>query len=270
MTLYLIGLGLNDEKDITLRGLELVKKAKAVYLESYTAVLHCDKEKLESLYGRKIVTADRELVEKNGEDIVKSALKEDIAFLVVGDPVSATTHTDILLRAIKQGVKVEVVHNASVMTAVGIIGLQLYKYGRTTSTVFPQEGWTVETHYDVIKENKERGLHTLCLLDIKTREPSKENLKRGQDSNVFAEKPMFMTVNEAIQNLLDIESRRRDGIFTEKTICVGCARLGSAGMKIKAGPAKLLLKENFGGPMHCLVVPGKLHFVEEEALEFWK
>jgi diphthine synthase len=270
MTLYLIGLGLHDEKDITLRGLEIVKKANKVYLESYTAVLHCNHDRLEKLYGREVILAGREIVEKRGDDIVRDASKEDIAFLVVGDPVSATTHTDLLLRAIKQGISVEVVHNASVMTAVGIIGLQLYKYGRTTSIVFPQEGWEVEMHYNVIKENKEKGLHSLCLLDIKTDEPSKENLRKGKSGRDSAEKPRFMTVKEAIQNLLDIESRRKEGVFTEKTICVGCARLGSSGMKIKAGPAKMLLKEDFGGPMHCLVIPGNLHFVEEESLELWK
>lgn len=270
MTLYLIGLGLNDENDITLRGLDLVRKAGTVYLENYTAVLQCSKETLEELYGKKVILADRELVEKKGEEIVEKASNGNVALLVVGDPVSATTHTGLLLRAIKKGIKVEVVHNASAMTAVGIIGLQLYKYGRTTSIVFPQEGWTVEAHYDVIKENKEKGLHTLCLLDIKTRELSKENMKKCNKCRDLAENPRFMTVNEAIKNLLEIENRRKEGIFTEETICVGCARLGSTGMKIKAGPAKLLLKEEFGGPLHCLVVPGKLHFVEEEALELWK
>lgn len=44
--LYLVGLGLADEKDITVRGLEIVKKAERVYLEAYTAVLLVDKEVL--------------------------------------------------------------------------------------------------------------------------------------------------------------------------------------------------------------------------------
>jgi hypothetical protein len=37
--LYLIGLGLGDEKDITLRGLEAVKKCEKVYMEAYTSLL---------------------------------------------------------------------------------------------------------------------------------------------------------------------------------------------------------------------------------------
>jgi diphthine synthase len=267
MTLYLIGLGLHDEKDITIRGKEIVRKSSKVYLEDYTAVLHCGKGALEREYGKKIEQAGRTLVENHGDEIIDMAGKEDVAFLVAGDPVSATTHTDLLLRAAKKGVRFEVVNNASVMTAVGIVGLQLYKYGRTTSIVFSQEGWEVEAHYDAIKENKERGLHTLCLLDIKTGEPSKESLKRGKGP---AEKPRFMTVNEAIKSLLDIEKKRKEGVFTEETLCAGCARLGAPDYKIKAGTAKRLLNEDFGGPMHCLIVPGKLHFVEQEALELWK
>lgn len=46
--LYLVGLGLADEKDITVKGLEVVKKAERVYLEAYTAVLLVEKDVLVS------------------------------------------------------------------------------------------------------------------------------------------------------------------------------------------------------------------------------
>ena len=41
--LYLIGLGLSDETDITVKGLEIVKKCSRVYLEAYTSILLVDK-----------------------------------------------------------------------------------------------------------------------------------------------------------------------------------------------------------------------------------
>ena len=268
MTLYIIGLGLNDEKDITLKGLELIKKCSKIYLEGYTSILHCSKEDLEKLYGKTVVLADRDLVEKGGDDMVLEAKESDIAFLVAGDPVSATTHLDLFIRAKKEGVSVEIIHNASVLNAIGVVGLQLYKYGRTASIVFPQEDWKVEAHYDVVKDNMQIGLHTLCLLDIKTCEPSTEELKKEQPAKF--EKPRFMTVGEGIRSLLDIETKRGEGVFTDETLCVGCARLGSPDMQIKVGTAKKLLDEDFGGPLHCLIVPGKLHFMEEEALELWK
>jgi diphthine methyl ester synthase len=44
--LYLVGLGLADETDITIKGLEIVKTADRVYLEAYTSILLVPKEKL--------------------------------------------------------------------------------------------------------------------------------------------------------------------------------------------------------------------------------
>jgi diphthine synthase len=268
MTLHMIGTGLGDAKDITVKGLEIVKKSKLVYLESYTSMLYCSKETLEKAWGKKLILADRDMVEKGCEEILTQASKDDVTFLVVGDPLSATTHMDLYIRAKKKGIEVDIVNNASILTAVGIAGLELYKYGKTTSIVFPQEGWNVETYYDVVMQNKKQGLHTLCLLDIKTKEPDKKELLKEIPNGY--EKPRFMTVNEAIQCLLDVEKKRKKKAFTGQTLCVGCARLGSDKFKIKAGKANDIIKEEFGGPLHCLIIPGKLHFMEEEALSLWK
>ena len=62
MVLYIVGLGLGDEKDITIRGLECVKKCKVLYLEYYTSILGIDHVKLEAFYGVPIVLADRTMV----------------------------------------------------------------------------------------------------------------------------------------------------------------------------------------------------------------
>lgn len=269
MTLYLIGIGLNDEKDVTVRGINIIRNSKKTYLENYTSLLNCNKKTLEKEYKKKIVLADRALVESEENNIIQEAKKANIAFLVVGDPMSATTHIDLMLRARKEGVAVEVVHNASILTAIGMAGLDLYKYGRTVSIVFKQENWVVESYYDMIKENKNRGLHTLCLLDIKKGEKTKKYAKKAGEENKNKEINRFMTVNEAIKNLLEIEQKRKERVFTKKTVCVGCARLGSTSEKIKAGTAEKLLKEDFGKPLHCLLIPGKLHFMEEEALKLW-
>ncbi len=102
--LYLIGLGLADEKDITFKGLEAVKKCKMLYLESYTSRLSCSKEALEKFYGKKIQLANREFVE-NAEQLLKEAKAENVALLVIGDPLCATTHWDILQRAKEQKIK---------------------------------------------------------------------------------------------------------------------------------------------------------------------
>ena len=250
MTLYMIGIGLNDEKDITVKGLELVRNADVVYLESYTSKLNCSVKDLEKLYKKKIIEADRNLIENNSDKILNNAKSKKTVLLVIGDVFSATTHLDLMLRAKEKKIKVEVVNNTSILTAVGIIGLELYKFGKTTSMPYFEESFKAETPYEVIKENLKQGLHTLVLLDIKT------------DEN------RFMTVNEALSQLLEIEKKRKEKVITENSKVIGCARLGG-NYKIKYGSVKDLLKEDFGKPLHCLIVPGKLHFIEEEALKLY-
>ena len=70
-------------------------------------------------------------VEQNSDEILSGADAADVAFLVVGDPYGATTHSDLALRAVEKGIKVKAIHNASIMNAVGCVGLQLYNYGET-------------------------------------------------------------------------------------------------------------------------------------------
>jgi diphthine synthase len=252
MALFLIGIGLGSADGITIRGLELAKKADKVYLESYTGIVPELKE-LESLLGKKIILADRELVEQKAEKTILQAARDgDVALLVVGDPFAATTHADLVLRAKKANVRVEVVHNASIMSAIGATGLQLYKFGRTASIPFAEKDYLPETPYDILAENQKIGAHTLLLLDLRP------------------EQKKFMTINEAIEYLLKIELKRSQKVFARDTLCVGIARLGKKDQFIKSGKAKDLLNIDFGKAPHCLVVPGSLHFVEEEFLERWK
>jgi diphthine methyl ester synthase len=167
MVFFLIGLGLGDHKDITVRGLECVKTCDHLYLEYYTSVLGVDKAKLEEFYGKPIELADREFVETRAEDIYRQSREGNIALLVVGDPLCATTHVDIILRARQEGIVVEVVHNASVMGAVASCGLPLYQYGYTVSVPWFEGDNRPSSYYERIKYNAAGGMHTLCLLDIK-------------------------------------------------------------------------------------------------------
>ena len=134
------------------------------------------------------------MVETESDEILRDADKENVAFLVVGDPFGcvvyldtypissifprATTHADILLRARALKIPVRVIHNASIMNAVGACGLQLYNFGQTVSLVFFTDTWKPDSFYDRIKENVDLELHTLILLDIKVKEQSEENLAR--------------------------------------------------------------------------------------------
>lgn len=269
MTLNLIGLGLGDEKDISVRGLEIVKRADFVYLENYTSILSVDRKRLEEFYGRSIKIADRDLVEKRAEEmLVLPAKREEVVLLVVGDPFGATTHTDLVLRAHKEGVKVNVVHNASIINAVGVVGLELYKYGKSTSIPFWSKGFEPETPYNIIKENKDHGSHTLCLLDIKVAEPSREDMLKGIERGKRA--PRFMTIKEVLQILLTIEKKRKENVLSESTLVVGVARLGQKDQQIVATTVKELMMIEFNKPLHTLIIPGELQVIEEEALAMWK
>lgn len=161
---YIIGVGLGDCKDITVKGLEIVKKCERVYLEAYTSILTVGVEALEEFYGKKIIIADREVVEQDADDILKGSEDADVTLLVVGDPFGATTHTDLILRAKEKGIKYEVVHNASIMNAIGCTGLQLYSFGETVSIPFWTESWKPDSWMDKIVCNYVRNLHSLCLL----------------------------------------------------------------------------------------------------------
>ncbi|KAK6939350.1 Tetrapyrrole methylase [Dillenia turbinata] len=269
--LYIIGLGLGDEKDITVKGLEAVKKCEKVYIEAYTSLLSFGLSsdglsKLENLYGRSITLADREMVEEKADQILSEALESEVAFLVVGDPFGATTHSDLVVRAKRMGVEVKVICNASVMNAIGICGLQLYRYGETVSIPFFTESWRPDSFYDKIQSNRSLGLHTLCLLDIRVKEPTLESLCRGRKQY---EPPKFMTINTAIEQLLEVEQSRGGSAYNEGTTCVGLARLGSEDQMIVAGSMGQLHTVDFGAPLHCLVIAGNTHPLEEEMLEFY-
>ena len=252
MTLYLIGMGLADEKDITMKGLEAIRKCDKIYLENYTSLLQCTVKDLEQFYGKKIILADRDISEQGGEKIVEEAKKKSIAFLVIGDPFSATTHIELFRLAKIKKIPIEVIHNASILTAIGTTGLQLYKFGKTTSIPFPEKVPNLETPYYNIKENHERGLHTLLLLDIEAQEHK------------------FMAVNQAMDILQKIENRKKENVFNDDTLVVACARLGSENQQIQAGPVGELKRRDFGPAPHCLIVPGKLHFIEEAMLQLWR
>ena len=242
--LYLIGIGLYDEKDITVKGLEAVKNCDLIYLENYTSRLQVPVEKLEEFYGKKIILADRDLVENNFDKIINESKKKNVALLIVGDVVCATTHISMILRLKESKIGYRLIHNSSIFDIVGETGLELYKFGKVTS--IPFENSNVETPYDVLKENGE--LHTLFLLDL---DPANNK---------------FMNFKEAVEYLLRIEEKRKEGIFDDDRLCVVCAALGGERQVIKSGKVMDLMNEVVEVYPQCLIVPGRLHFVEEEFL----
>lgn len=242
--LYLIGLGLSW-KDLSLRALEALKTCDKVYLEAYTSVADFSPLKLSRLLGKKVFPLNRKQVEEE-QDFLKEAESENVALLVFGDPLSATTHIEILRECEKQGVECKVVHAPSVFTAIAETGLSLYKFGKTASIPFWQPNFKPESFFDILEQNQKIGAHTLFLLDLNPAEKK------------------FLTIPEALKLLLKTAKKRNSKVFTEETLCIGCARLGSDKKVIKVGKVKELLREEFGQPPYCLIVPSKLEEYEYE------
>ena len=245
--LVFIGLGLQNG-GMSLAGLREAREADAVYAELYTsAIPHFDVKGLGQKIGKPIKVVTREKVELHPDEILESAKMGKVAFLVPGDPMVATTHIDLRLRAAKAGIQTKIVPAASIASAAaGLAGLQSYKFGRSATVPFPDN--PSQTPYEALAENRARGLHTLLLLDIR------------------AEEGKAMTANEAIEIMLKLEEKLKKQVFTPDTIAVVVARAGSDDVAIKADKAVKLSKLDFGPPPHVLIVPGKLHFVEAEAL----
>lgn len=247
--LTFVGLGLFDEKDISIKGFEEVKNADIVFAEFYTArLVGTSVEKLEKFFGKKIVVLNREETEK-GDKIVDSAKNKNTVFLTAGDPMTATTHVDLRIKAVKERVETFVVHGSSIVTAVsGLLGLQNYKFGRTTTLAYPHGDYFPTSPYEVIRDNKKMGFHTLVLLDIQ------------------ADKNRYMTAGEAIKFLFEMEKIKKENVFDKNSIFCVVARAGSKKPVVRAGTFEDIKDIDFGPPLHSLVVPGRLHFMEVEAL----
>lgn len=172
---------------------------------------------------------------------------------------SATTHMDLAIRARERGIDVKVVHNASIMNACGACGLQLYSFGQTVSIPFFREEWRPDSFYSKIAYNKAGGMHTLALLDIKVKEPDFEAMVMGKKKYL---PPRFMTVNTALEQLLEIEEKKGEGVITRDSMCIGLARVGQDTQKIISGTAAELLDVDFGPPLHSLVLCGEMHELE--------
>jgi diphthine synthase len=247
--LVFAGLGLNDEKGISIKGLEETKTADYVFMELYTSLMpDFSLQRFETLCGKKIQIASRhELEEENGTIILEAAKKGKTVFLVPGDPFIATTHVTLRIDAEKNGIKTRIVHGASIISAIiSVSGLHNYKFGKTVTIPFPEN--FSETPYNVIAQNKKLGLHALCLLDLKPNEK------------------LFLSINRAIAWLLEIEQKNKKRVITPNTIVVGIARAGSSNPTLRADFLKNLVNYDFGAPPYSLIFPGHMHFMEAESL----
>ncbi len=247
--LTFIGLGLYDERSITVEGQEALRAADRAYAEFYTSeLIGTTVSDLEAHHEIEIEVRDRAGVEQHPDEILEAAETEDVAFFTAGDTMISTTHVDLRLRAHERGIETRVIHGVTAQTATSsLTGLQNYRFGKATTLPFPYahgaDGLPASVT-ETIEENRERGLHTVVYLDIKV------GHERVEDDE-------YMTADVGAE-LLAAEYPDLVGVVV--------ARAGSPDPLVEAATMADLAERDFGDPLHLLVVPGELHLLEADAL----
>jgi diphthine synthase len=234
--LYLVGIGLN-EKSFSLETAEIVKQCKKVYLEAYTVDFPYEFSELEKNIG-KFEPLSREGVESS--KLIDEAKKKDIALLVYGSPLFATTHLTLLSDCRKAKVKTKVIFSASVFDAIGETGLELYKFGKITSMPRWQKNFEPDSFLDIVRDNLTIKAHSLILCDI------------------------GLSFLDALHQL-EISLERKKMNFDKLVVP---SSLGSEKSRVFYDSLTNLKKnsKNIVNPF-CIVVPAELHFMEKEFLE---
>ena len=251
--LTFIGLGLYDERSVTVEGREALRDADRVFAEFYTSrLVGADVADLESYHGVDIEVRPREGVERDPEAILAAAEDGDAAFLTAGDTMISTTHTDLRLRAEERGIETRVIHGVTAQSAASsLTGLQNYRFGKATTLPFPYahgDGDVPGSVIETIDANRERGLHTVVYLDIKV-----GTGPTGPDPD-----------HEEYMTAADAAGLLAHGWRDELAVVV--ARAGAPDAVVAADRLSALADRDFGDPLHLLVIPGALHHVEADAL----
>lgn len=246
--LWLVGLGIHGYKGLNSRALEVLNQVNTIYVEKYTSpVSDPDVDALKDLLKKEIKVVPRWFVE-DGREILELAKNNDVALIVYGDPLIATTHLELRIRAEKSGIRSKVLHAASSITSiVGECGLHIYKVGRIITLV--SEAQSIASIYYTIYSNLIAGNHTLILLEYNQ------------------EKNFFLKPKDAFNMLLECEKDQKHRVISEDTFAVVASRIGNDDQKITSGKIGSLLQYDFGSPPHSIIITGSLHFTEADALK---
>ncbi len=237
--LYIIGLGLNVD-GISTYGLEIAKRCKRIYLEDYTVDFPYSIGEFKEMIGKKYIPANREKVESL--ELVDEAKKMDIALLVYGSPLSATTHISLIQEAKRMGVKYKVIYNASIFDAVAETGLQLYKFGKVASMPAWKKSYEPDSFMEIVQQNLSMKAHSLILCDI------------GLD---------FPDALEQLE-----KSAKKHKIPLKKIVV--CQALGTKHQKIFFKDFEDFKEYTSVRKPFSIIIPSKLHFVEKEMLNEYR
>ncbi|HLH86309.1 MAG TPA: diphthine synthase [Thermoplasmataceae archaeon] len=242
--IHVLGLGLRGAGSMTLDELEIASRCDSVFLESYTSVIdESEIEKLSRRIGRTIEILNRESMEHSGW-IIERGRREDVAILVVGDPLAATTHSQLRLDAKKSGVDIEFYENASILTrAPSLTGLMLYRFGPPVSLPRITGHYRPKSVLLKIKRNIENDMHTLLLLD----------LAEGKT----------LTPSEACDILLTLENEHMVGAISKSMKVIVLISVSRRDQKILSGTVDAIIRNRIEGSPACIVIPATISDVEK-------
>jgi len=246
--LWFVGLGISGFKSIPCEALDILSKADIVYLEQFTSPIgKLDLVKIKNATKGEFKPAKRWLVE-DGKEILQNAKKKKVVLLSYGDPYIATTHIELRTRAIAEKIKTYSIHASSSLTSmIGECGLHFYKVGRIATIMSEMKSLT--TPYYLIYKNIIEGNHTVLLLEY------------NQD------KDFFLDPKDALNGLLETEKGQRRNVIRSSTFAIIASRIGFKNQLIISGKISSLKRKDFGKPPHTVIIPGRLHFTESDALK---
>ena len=245
--LWFVGLGISGTRSIPIEVVKIIQKADFVYLESFTSPIYKQQEEeIKNIVSGSFKIAKRWLVE-DGQEILKASKSSTVVLLSYGDPYVATTHIELRTRAKLEKIETNTIHSASAITSmIGEAGLQFYKVGRIVTIM--NEKKSIITPYTSIFKNLIQGLHSVILLEY------------NQDENYF------LDPKDAISSLMDVEKEQKRNVVNNDTFAIVASRIGFKTQKITSGKFSNLLKVDFGEPPHSIIITGKLHFTESDAI----
>ena len=248
--LWFVGLGISGFKSIPNEALEVLSKADIVYLEQFTSPIgKSDLTKIKNATKGEFKPAKRWLVE-DGKEILENSKKKKVVLLSYGDPYIATTHIELRARAMQEKIKTYSIHAASSLTSmIGECGLHFYKVGRIATIMSEMKSLT--TPYYVIYKNIIEGNHTVLLLEY------------NQD------KDFFLDPNDALNGLVETEKGQKRNVISVSTFVIVASRIGFKDQTIISGKISSLKKKDFGKPPHTIIIPGRMHFTESDALKMF-
>ena len=239
MIVGFISAGFNPPHSLTLEELNFMRESDYIIVDSYTSPNF-----MKEFESKKLIIANREMLEDFNWIF---ELNGKVSIVSPGDITVATTHYNIYLEAVKRGINSKIYHNSTIFPlAATRVGLHVYKVGPPVSLPRFTEKFRPYSSYDKILRNFTTGLHTIILLDT---DPP-------------------LSLKDALGELLEMESEKRQQLFTKETKLVVISNLGRESESILFGKIEELLSKDPEVPI-TLVLPSTLHFIEEEYLQIF-